>query len=134
MRYSFFLLVVLSLGFLSGCGNKLPFGGKVTFSDDGSPLTVGSVVFTTDTYSARGALKEDGSYRISSESNNDGLPPGKYKVYITGAQKRAAVRADGFVPLIAKKYTTVKDTDLEVEVKSGVKTFDFTVERSDAAK
>ena len=76
----------LALLVLTGCGDKVGLGGKVTF-EDGSPLGVGTVCFETDTYLARGTLKPDGSYVVGSLSERDGLPAGTYRVYISGAEK-----------------------------------------------
>ena len=70
-----------------GCSNKIKVHGTVVFEDDQSPLTVGTVLLQHDTYSAKGQIQADGSFQISSIKNNDGVPPGVYRVAITGAMK-----------------------------------------------
>lgn len=130
--------------FLSGCSGNVGMGGKVTFSDDGSPLTTGTVCFTTDTFLAQGTIQPDGTYTVGSESIKDGIPPGKYRVYITGAQKEVGQSegqklADGHVdsgnpvyePLIDLKYGTAATSGIEVEVMSSQKNYDIVVDRYD---
>ena len=62
----------------------MPFGRKVTYSDDGSPVVQGGVVFRTPTFIAQGAIKEDGTYSVGTDKANDGLPPGTYQVTVIG--------------------------------------------------
>ncbi|MDR1382648.1 MAG: lipoprotein, partial [Planctomycetaceae bacterium] len=78
MKKHIFLLLALLV--LAGCNNgKVPLGGTITF-DDGTPLMVGAVIFSTDTYSAKGNIDANGKYVMGSISTNDGLPAGTYKV------------------------------------------------------
>ena len=72
-------LVIATLG----CSDKVPMRGKVTFSDDQSPLTTGQVLFQSDTVLARGDLKQDGTYVLGTEKLNDGIPKGTYTVTIS---------------------------------------------------
>ena len=89
---SFLILFSFSL-LMTGCGNYVSVSGTVTFPD-GTPLTVGTVVFQSGTHVAKGTLDSSGRYRLGSKSQSDGLPPGEYKVYVSGA---GAV-PEGFVP------------------------------------
>jgi hypothetical protein len=105
--------------------------GKVTFSDDGSPLPTGMVCFIKGTFLARGNLRPDGTYQVSSTGSNDGLPKGKYKVYLVGAE---LVQSDGngnsfYTPLVDRRYDSVDTTDIEIEVDGSTRRFDFSVER-----
>ena len=114
-----------------GCSNKVPLRGKVTFVDDGSPLTRGTVCFVTGQFVARGYLSDDGTYRVSSTGRNDGLPKGKYKVFLVGTE---LVSADGsgnstYTPLIDSRYDSPDTSDIEFEVDGAVRRFDFSVER-----
>ena len=133
--YGFNFLPLLVLLCAVGCGGgNVPMGGTVTFSDNGEPVTVGTVFFTTDTFEAYGPLQSDGTYKIGSVKEADGLPPGKYKVYIRDAHEYQRVGegdnvVDNVVPLIAPKYASPTTSDLEVEVTSSQRTFDFTVDR-----
>lgn len=129
-RYSIFILLLMIAA--SGCSRNVPLGGKVTFSDDGSPLAMGFVCFETDSFMARGMIGPDGTYRLGSLSERDGLPPGKYHVYIIGALKEIGVSKDSskiFESLIDEKLTDVQTTDLSCEVTASTKKFDIQVER-----
>lgn len=128
----------------AGCSNKVKVSGKVTFPD-GSPLTVGKVAFETETFVATGALNEDGTYILGSESERDGIPPGLYKVYVAGAMKQIGTQdmnvptasAGGgqvgttmampvVVPAIAAKYSKADTSEITCEVKKSM-TFNFEV-------
>jgi len=126
--------VFLLLAF-SGCGgDKVSLKGKVTFKEDGSPLTSGMVCFETDTYRARGPLKPDGTYQVTSVKANDGIPPGTYKVYVFGAEvgveeTSGRMNAARSVSLVARKYTNKETSGITVEVDAKTKQFDFQVEK-----
>ena len=132
-RLFFSTLILFSL-FLVGCSDgKVPLKGKVVFSDDQSPLTVGTVVFTTDTFSARGDVTSDGTYVMGSVSAKDGLPPGTYKVYLIGTDAPTMggeMTMETRPPSIHPKYTSPDTTPLTVTVDASTKTFDFEVERN----
>ncbi|MDR0609836.1 MAG: hypothetical protein LBG58_06980 [Planctomycetaceae bacterium] len=128
------LIVVFSLTILllTGCGDKVGLSGKVTFSDDGSPLSVGTVCFETDTFLARGTLKADGSYVVGSLSEKDGLPAGSYKVYISGAEQEIGQDKEGMAlmePLIDTKFSSASSSGLSIDVTASTKTFDIKVDR-----
>jgi hypothetical protein len=77
--------LVISLA-AAGCGGgKYPVHGTVTL-DDGTPLTKGLVVFErTDggpPITARGEVKPDGTYELSTDKPGDGVPTGKYRVLV----------------------------------------------------
>ena len=124
--------VILTLLLCCGCSNKVPLTGQVTFADDGSPLTQGIVCFASPGFLARGYLDTEGMYRVSSTGSNDGLPKGKYKVYLVGAE---LVTTDGggnsfYTPLVDSRYDNADTTDIEFEVDGRTRQFDFTVERA----
>ena len=81
---SLFFIISVGLVCALGCSNKVQVSGKVVF-EDGTPLNTGTVVFDNGREQAKGAISEDGTYRLSSMANNDGIKPGEYGVYITGA-------------------------------------------------
>lgn len=141
LKHFFVILVVLSLFACPGCFSKnVKMGGKVTFSDDKSPLTVGTVVFETDDYQARGAIKPDGSYTLGSLKETDGLPPGTYRVYIKGASISDPTvdpnRRDGApaLPLLVAKFETGRTSGITVDVDASTKRFDFSVDRNPKTK
>lgn len=130
-----FLLCAFLIVMLSGCGgDKVPLKGKVTFKEDGSPLTRGLVCFETATYRARGTLTADGTYRVTSVKQNDGIPPGLYKVYIFGAEASVEsssgnMRAARAESLVATKYTNAETSGITVEVDGKTREFNFEVEK-----
>jgi hypothetical protein len=71
----------------AGCNsNKQPVEGKVVWAD-GTPakeLAGGMVVFESKQapVGARGEIKEDGSFRLTTDRPDDGVAPGEYRVLI----------------------------------------------------
>jgi len=133
-----------------GCGSNVKFGGRVTYSDDGSPLTTGMVCFESNTFLARGPIDKDGYYDLGSLALNDGIPKGEYRVYISGADSVEQVEMKQvpgqaayvtstsmsgtmggqiFTPLIDPKFTEGKTSGLTVTIDGSSKQFDFKVDR-----
>ena len=74
------------LPILAGCGTRhYPVRGTVTL-EDGTPVTRGLVVMEcaegATPVMARGEIKPDGSFQLSTSRPGDGVPPGKYRVLI----------------------------------------------------
>ncbi|MDR1925414.1 MAG: hypothetical protein LBQ66_13670 [Planctomycetaceae bacterium] len=111
-----------------GCGGKfVPFSGKVTTSD-GQPYTKGYVIFTNGKESARGKLQADGTYKLDSLRDGDGLAPGNYQVYLSGFQENIGTDNEPIYQSdIDLKYDNPDTSGLSCEVKKGGK-FDFVVE------
>lgn len=133
MRLHRCLTVLFVFLTLAGCSKGfVPFGGKVTFEEDGSPLTRGVVVFSTDTFQAEGGIKADGTYRLGSLKINDGLPPGTYKVFLSNA---GALIGETYVSDVDLIYTNRIGTPLICEVPaSGIRAFDFHVKKYTPSK
>src|SRR5690349_7811580 len=79
------LLAVVVLA-VAGCGGrKYPVVGKVVFKD-GKPLPGGMVVFSpldsANHVGARGDIKSDGTFELSSEKAGDGSLAGRYQVLV----------------------------------------------------
>ena len=127
-------IIALFVPIALGCGSgKVSLRGTVTYSDDGTPLEAGTVSFQADASFARGVINKDGTYTASSVSAKDGLPPGHYKVYISGANRQVGVAASGepnLEPLIDKKYESPETSGLAVDVDRSTKTFDIQVDRA----
>jgi hypothetical protein len=127
-----FLLIAIALVF-SGCSKGIPTSGKVKFSD-GEPVTSGYVFFSDGQTAGRGEIHQDGTYTMGMLKPGEGLPPGKYKVYLAGGPSDTSKDSVG-VPLIDSKYFTYQDTPLSVEVTTGKAVpFDIVVERNPAVK
>jgi len=130
------LIAILLPLFLIGCDNgHVSLSGKVTYSDDGTPLEAGTVIFQpvvgAEKFHARGEVGVDGKYVLATYSPKDGLPPGKYQVYVNGA---FLYENEKEIPLISRKYTRAETSELVVDVDRSTKTFDFQVDRIPGAK
>ena len=134
-------VVVVAVICAAGCSGNKQVKGKVTLTD-GTPVTRGDVVFDKGTFSARGEIKPDGSYVMGSLKENDGVPPGEYTVYITGATQTGnsiTVQSLGgggqmqtlsiptLTPVIADRYTSAEKSDLKCNVTKSM-TFDIKVD------
>ncbi|GHT10767.1 hypothetical protein FACS1894170_03430 [Planctomycetales bacterium] len=127
--------------------------GRVTYSDTGEPVELGTVAFSSPTSQSRGDIKEDGKYVIGTFSNKDGLPRGEYSVTVF-AVKSVVEDANGrisdniapppvtergasdtmqrqhSVNLIDPKYQKAATSGLKVVVDGKTKTFDIQVDRA----
>ena len=134
MRLNIFYTLIL-LALLTGCGGNgnVPLKGTVTFIDDGTPLTQGTVAFRKDGKISRGSIKEDGTFIVGTEKETDGLPPGNYQIYISGSEKQIVVDAEvgvyNYEPQISRKYENPETSGLSVEVNASMKTHDIQVDR-----
>lgn len=121
------------LGVLAGCSDNVALKGKVVFSDDKSPVPVGTVSFETETFSARGELNPDGTFTVGSLKTNDGLPAGTYRVAITNAVKVLSVSDDeNFAvtePLIDEKHADARTSGITVDVTPSTKFIEIEVDR-----
>jgi hypothetical protein len=115
------LIVLLLIISAVGCGASMqPVRGKVTLPD-GKPAAGSQVVFESDQQgkkvSARGDVRDDGSYELSTIKPGDGVPPGKYKVQVNPPPM---VNAEGpYTSPFNAKYSSFQTSGLEFEVKSG---------------
>ena len=137
----FFSIVIVACFLLSapGCGSKVTVTGNVTF-EDSTPLTTGEVRFETESFVSSGKIQPDGSYRLGTVSDKDGIPKGTYGVAVraldtggaaSGAQGMGVAPGDapqGLPPksLIDPAFGSVQTSGLTCEVK-GSRTFDIVV-------
>ena len=122
------ILFVAAALSVTGCGTNVSMYGKVTF-EDGTPLDMGMVVVENQQVMARGEIQSDGSYVIGSVAKKDGLPPGQYTVYITGAAKQIGNKPNGDALrelLVEKKFTMPDQSKLSIDIKKATK-YDITV-------
>ena len=116
----------------AGCGRRMyPVHGTVTL-EDGRPLTRGMVIFEGQqdgvAIMARGEIKPDGSYQLSTEKPGDGVPPGKYRVHINPMDLSEVPDEKKKLPFDIK-YLRVNTSGLEYEVKAGPNEFPIKLSR-----
>jgi hypothetical protein len=124
--------LLLALG-LTGCGSKYhPVRGTVTL-DDGTPVTKGMVVFEGEIdgapVSARGEIKPDGTYQLSTAKPGDGVPAGKYRVLINPLDLSEVPDEKKNIPFHFK-YMKFESSELEFEIKPGPNDIPIKLERS----
>ena len=111
-----------------GCSRNKTLTGKVTFTD-GKPATCGIVIFQTDNFISKGEIMSDGSYTMSSAKENDGIPPGDYKVYVSGITKTGKGSATLLpVPLCAPKFEKPHTSGLTCTIPAPENKFDIVLE------
>jgi hypothetical protein len=138
----FFVTLIISVTLIvSGCARQVPLGGRITFSDNGEPLTEGSIGFVRGSVQARSDIDADGRYNLGFAADGDGLPKGEYQIYIQAVrieyQYGPNKNRDGNpevidrkeIPLIAKKYSSAETSGLTFTVDGKNSTFDIQVER-----
>jgi hypothetical protein len=133
------ILVLVVLLFESGCQSKNPLNRKAvsgTVTVDGKPVPNGSINFEPLQSGGvgSGAVISGGSYRISEE---DGLPPGKYRVTIVGIEGEAFAAASGKMPgdeempatksLVPDNWNADGQHNIEVQ-EAGPFVFNFQIE------
>jgi hypothetical protein len=124
----FFLPLFLSF-FMIGCSGNYPLKGRVTFSDDGSPLEIGYVCFENDKGIARGKIQKDGYYVVGYVGATDGIPQGTYDVYITGAQIKDPKNRNKGIPLVESNQCRAGLSGWTFLVDGSTKTYDIQVNR-----
>jgi hypothetical protein len=82
-RLAVFTLVLAGA---AGCGSRMyPVQGKVVFKD-GRPLPGGQVIFEPEDkeakFSARGDIQADGTFRMGTHTDDDGVPAGTYRAVV----------------------------------------------------
>lgn len=116
------LLTLLATGCPASQERPYPVHGVVSL--DGSPLRGGLVRFEPSSpgspgssYGAEGTIKADGSYRLTTPSDNDrsndGALPGLYRVVVLPGGETAAQNSHA----IPSKYYSLAGSGLEFEVK-----------------
>jgi hypothetical protein len=110
----------------AGCGRRLAHvHGTVTLAD-GTPLSRGLVTFEGvvdgEPVMARGSVKPDGTYELSTYKPGDGIPPGKYRVLINPMDISEVPDERKNLPFDIK-YLKYDTSGLEFEVKAGSNEF-----------
>jgi len=125
----------LLLSAAAGCGGAATYSveGKVAYKNGTPMLGGGQVLFEpvdkNSKISARGIIQEDGSFRMGTFGDADGVPEGTYRVAIQPAPPRNINRPPPGWPPIHKKYMNYAKSNLEYTVKSGTNEFNIEVEK-----
>ena len=127
-----FTLLLLVL--VVGCGsNNQKLTGTVTFSDDGSPLTTGTVVLESNNRNGHGVIDANGHFEMGFASERDGIPKGEtYKVTIVNALDKTERDKSGMpiqTPLINPKYSNPNTSGFTFTADGKTKTLDLKVDR-----
>ena len=126
--------LILFLLFAVGCGGNYTVSGKITFPDD-TPLTEGTVFFSSGDATLTGTINEDGTFSMTS-GELKGVPKGTYAVSL-GFQTETIISSgqQGVPPTVIKKplpfdekYLFAERSGLVCEVKGKTK-FDIKVEK-----
>ncbi len=132
---SFILVVLATMLLFVGCSGQYPLSGTVTYSDDGSPVPVGTVLFATPTEISQANINPDGTYTVGTYGKNDGLPPGNYSVGVVGVEKVEQKEVRGVMEqihtsLIDPKYQVPENSGLNFNADGKTKTFDIQLDRA----
>ncbi|MDR0869893.1 MAG: hypothetical protein LBN39_03790 [Planctomycetaceae bacterium] len=120
---------MFSLLLCCGCGSgHVGLSGKVVYSDDGSPITFGTVLFATPTFQAKGEIKKDGTFTMGSVGAADGLPPGSYNVAVLGFTEDAG--GDKIYSYLDPKWTSPSTSNFSVNVEKTTRNLEIKVERN----
>ena len=137
VRFVLLLTCLMVLPWIAGCGKNVSLRGKVVFSDDGSPITSGTICFTDGKNLARGTIQPDGTFTMGSVGMSDGLLPGEYTVYFFDVAEAPADSSPNVMTsrrsLIDPKYNSQNTSDLRVTVDASTRTMEFKVDRNPQA-
>lgn len=141
-----FVVMIVAVACCIGCSDHVPLSGTVTFSDDGSPVPMGTVCFESATSYARGQLDQNGRYTLGFEKEGNGIPRGVYGVCVTGARRPLGMTDEpGSVPgstggvmqyqeLVAQKFQARSTSGITCTVDGSTKTFNFQVDRAEGGR
>jgi len=128
------LIALMSASLIAGCApSKFPVLGKVVWAD-GTPakeLAGGLVVFesTQAPFCARGEIKEDGSFRLTTDRPDDGVAPGLYRVLLNQPRPDDDIRPRPPLPMDTK-FEAFATSGLTYTVQIGKNEPVLTVERA----
>lgn len=121
-----------------GCSENVSITGKVTFSDDNAPAPNGIICFDSGANVARGTIKSDGTFKMGTLKEADGLPAGSYKVFFVDVREETgkAKTSDGsegepiYTSLIDSKYLSPDTSELTAVVNKDTKELNFSLDRN----
>jgi hypothetical protein len=133
MRWYTRLLALALFCLCLGCGKSIyPVKGRVHFTD-GTPLSQGRVVIDTgmELTGSWGLVRPDGTFEMGTNTPNDGVPPGKHRVYLMNTMTTAP---PGFIgvfqpkPLVNPRFNKSETSGLVFEVPAQTE-WDIVVEK-----
>jgi hypothetical protein len=131
----FFWCLSASAGLLLaiGCGGGMAqVKGKVKFKDGSDVSVLAGYTVTFESEDAKsssiGEIGPDGTFQLSTLGQNDGAPPGKYRVVITPPGSSDPERPPPKSQIPAK-YFNFDTSGLTAEIKPGRNTIELEVER-----
>ncbi|GHT41410.1 hypothetical protein FACS189443_3140 [Planctomycetales bacterium] len=119
-------LLIITL-FVTGCGKSISVGGKVVFSD-GEPLGTGKVVFEDGKNAYRGKINEDGTFSLGQLKDGEGIPPGRYQVYVAEAWRFEPDNLNQ-IELVNVKYRRKDTSEIAYEITGKRTDIVITVEK-----
>lgn len=116
LRVAVCLAVLAAVGVLSGCGDgrpsRVPVAGQVLI--DGKPLTYGYVKFVKQgSRPAGGYVDEQGRFKLSCYTRDDGAIPGVYQVEVNAGESLSSTQRKWHAP---KKYARYDVSGLTQEI------------------
>ena len=104
---------------------------------DGTPLTTGGVVLFQAVAgdgraaAARGAIRENGMFEMTTSSPGDGAVPGKHRVLVRAQRDQDDYIKRGIIPrpVIDPRFESYQTSRLEVNVKKASNEVTLVVER-----
>ena len=112
-------MISLAVIAVAGCGrNGLhPVRGRVAFAD-GAPVPTGRVVVSYgDGKASWGSINPDGTFRVGTLKQSDGMRPGTYRVAVKDAYVEVQKNGETVsVPLIHKRFADPATSGLEFTV------------------
>jgi hypothetical protein len=117
-----------------GCGGKRTYqvAGKVTFKD-GTPLNGGQVVFEPvdkdAKIGARGQIQADGTFRMGTYRDDDGVSEGKHKVLVVPPLPPILDERRPAPPILHPRFQKFDSSGLEYTVTRDNKEYHIIVEK-----
>jgi hypothetical protein len=128
------VLVWLVLACCAGCGGPktYPVRGQLLWAD-GKPVTEfpgGTVIFesTEQPVSAQGEIQADGTFRLSTYQQDDGAPPGKYRVLVQQPLEEGKDRPPPRI--MHQRFESFETSGLTATVERKANEVTLTVERA----
>ena len=122
----------------AGCGpSKVDVTGKVSLKN-GTPLPGGMLVISPSAGGlqggARAYLNMDGTFKLSTDTDGDGVVPGLYKVLVVPPPKKGGEEAAAQPIPFDKKYCDYATSGLEMDISPSRKQFDFILDANPVRK